>query len=165
MANDTDGRAAVACHWSEPLPASTTTNPWSVTEWRPAGVALARRVICVMEDTPLAAARVALDEAPGSFGVPVVDARHRLVGFLPRAAATLALLGRSRTAVVAEYVKVASATLAESESLREAFRVMGSRHSRELLVVNDEGEMVGVIRDIDALQLVAAARRAPISRP
>jgi hypothetical protein len=36
---------------------------------------------------------------------------------------------------------------------------MNSHHSRELLVVRSDREIVGVLRDIDALQVVAAARR------
>ena len=59
------------------------------------------------------------------------------------------------------HAKPAGVALQESDSLGEAFRRMNSHHSRELLVVPLGAEIVGVLRDIDALQVVAAARRVP----
>ena len=114
----------------------------------------------MIEDAPLTAATAALSEAPGSLGVPVVDRDHRLVGVLAGAAATLALLGASTTSTIGQYARPVTATLAESDSLGRAFRLMSSRHARELLVVDSERRVVGVLRDIDALMMVAAARRA-----
>jgi predicted transcriptional regulator len=113
-----------------------------------------------MADAPLSSASAALVAAPGSMGVPVVDRHHRLVGMLARGAATLALLGPARISVIGDHVAPASASISEADSLGEAFRVMNSRHLRELLVVDVHREIVGVLRDIDALQVVAAARRA-----
>jgi CBS domain-containing protein len=160
VGNDTEGRAGVACPWSPSPPALPAPDPWSVTALRPAGLALTRRVVCVMEDAPISAASAALEAAPGSLGVPVVDRHHRLVGLLARAAATLALLGPSGASLVGHHAKPANVALEESDSLGEAFRLMSSRHSRELLVISSNREIVGVLRDIDALQVVAAARRA-----
>lgn len=160
VANDGDGRASVACPWSSTPPTSVQSDPWGLTKLRPAGLALTRRVVCIMDDAPLAAASTALAAAPGFMGVPVVDRHHRLVGMLARGAATLALLGPSRISVVRDHVTPAAPSISESDSLGEAFRRMNARHLRELIVVNHGREIVGVLRDIDALQVVAAARRA-----
>ncbi len=160
VANDVDGRASVECPWAAPPPSPAEADPWSVTASRPAGLALTRRVVCIMADAPLSSASTALVAAPGSMGVPVVDRHHRLVGMLARGAATLALLGPSRVSVVGDHLAPAAPSISEADSLGEVFRVMNSRHLRELLVVDVHREIVGVLRDIDALQVVAAARRA-----
>jgi len=160
VANDGDGRASVACPWAATPPVPAESDPWSVTALRPAGLALTRRVVCIVADAPLSAASTALVAAPGSMGVPVVDRHHRLVGVLARGAATLALLGPSRISVVRDHVTPAGPSISEADTLGEAFRVMTSRHLRELPVVDSHREIVGVLRDIDALQVVAAARRA-----
>jgi CBS domain-containing protein len=161
VANDVDGRAGIACPRTAIRQALPDSDPWSASAPRPAGLALTRRVVCVMEDAPLRAVAAALEAASGSLGIPVVDRNHRLVGLLGRGAATLALLGPAGDALAGEHAKPTSVALSESDSLGEAFRLMNSHHARELLVVNAQREIVGVLRDIDALQVVAAARRAP----
>jgi predicted transcriptional regulator len=117
-----------------------------------------------MQDAPLSAAREALDDAPGSLGIPVVDRHHRLVGRLAHAAAALALLGPPLAGAVSHHARPATGTVHEATPLGEAFRIMASRHARELLVVNSDHEIVGVLRDIDALQALVEARRSS-SRP
>jgi predicted transcriptional regulator len=115
-----------------------------------------------MEDAPLRVATAALEASSGVLGVPVVDRDHRLVGMLGRGAATLALLDPAGEALARAHAKPTSVALVESDSLCEAFRLLTSHHARELLVVSAQREIVGVLRDIDALQVVAAARRAQV---
>ena len=95
---------------------------------------------------------------PSAYGVAVVDEDSRLVGILPRATATLALL-RNASDAAAEHMTVDWSTVDESQSLGVAFGTMTVRRARELSVVGEGRAVVGTLRDIDALRFVSYVSR------
>jgi CBS domain-containing protein len=133
----------------------------------PTGLSLARPVVCVAYDASLSVAARALAMEPSAYGVAVVGDGDRLVGILPRATAALALLGASAQSV-AEHMTVEWCSVEEGESLGAAFTTMTTRRAREITVVSDAREVVGTLRDIDALRFLAyvsrTGQRPPIER-
>jgi predicted transcriptional regulator len=129
----------------------------------PVGLALSRMVTCVADDLPLqqAARRVPTD--PGAIGVPVVDERGVLVGLLPRASVALVAITSSNV-VVADRMIPPGTAVNEGDTLGEAFRGMCSRRARELVVVASTGEVVGLLRDVDAMRFVASVSRRGLVR-
>jgi CBS domain-containing protein len=124
----------------------------------PIGLAMAREVTCLAPGLPLRQVAAAVTIDPGSFGLPVVDDEGGLLGLLPRASVTIGLPGSSRELVEARMT--APALLAhERETLGSAFREMCSRRARELVIIGDQGQVVGVLRDVDAMRFVAYVTR------
>ncbi len=99
-----------------------------------------------------------------AYGVPVVDHENRLMGILTRARAALALL-QSPSACVADHSVAAWCVIGETESFRTAFHSMSARHARELTVVGAGGEVVGTLRDIDAMRFVSHVSRTGLRPP
>jgi CBS domain-containing protein len=127
----------------------------------PVGLALAHTVTCVANDVPLhqAARRVAMDAS--ALGVPVVDAQGVLAGLLPRASVTLAMLASSGE-VVGDRMVAPMLSVLEGDSLGDAFRSMCARRLRELVVVSSTGQVVGLLRDVDAMRFVAHVTRTGV---
>lgn len=124
----------------------------------PIGLAMAREVTCLAPDLPLRHVASAVVIDPGAFGVPVVDDDGGLLGLLPRAAVTIGLSRSSRDPVAARMTP--PALLAhERDTLGEAFREMCTHRARELVIIGDQGQVVGVLRDVDAMHFVAHVTR------
>jgi predicted transcriptional regulator len=130
----------------------------------PVGLSLARPVVCVAYDAPLRVAAHALVMEPSAYGVAVVDDVGRLVGILPRATATLALL-RSAADAATEHMSIDWCAVDESDTLGEAFGTMTARRARELSVVGEGRAVVGTLRDIDALRFVSYVSRTGLRPP
>jgi len=130
----------------------------------PVGLSLMRPVVCVSYDAPLRVAMRALEVEPSAYGVAVVDDEGRLVGILPRATASLALL-RSSTDAAAEQMTVDWSVVDEAQSLGDAFATMTAKRARELPVVGEGRALVGTLRDIDALQFVSYVSRTSLRPP
>jgi len=136
----------------------------SVAAALPVGLSLVRRAVCVSYDAPLRVVARALELEASGYGVTVVDDQDRLLGILPRATATLALL-ESGAEAVAEHMTVEWSVVEEGETLGEAFSTMTSRRARELSVVGPGRALVGTLRDIDALRFVSYVSRTGLRPP
>jgi len=139
--------------------------PPAVAAALPVGLALGRQVVCLEDDLPWVDLTRALVLPAGPYGVPVVDHGGALVGILPATAIAHAEWGASRDGVVCVADRaVSAASVHETESLSDAFTTMSVRRARELIVVSDGLQVVGVLRDVDALRFVAHIARTG-SRP
>jgi CBS domain-containing protein len=121
----------------------------------PVGLALAGTVFCVEKDASL---RVALSAVPGQereWGVPVVDRLGILVGHWSPSEPNLATFD----ATVGEHMSPPTRAVYESETLGDAFAMMTARRLRGVVVLGERGEVVGVLRDVDALHFVAHVAR------
>ena len=132
----------------------------------PVGLVLTRATTSIRFDVPIEVATRVLATEPSAFGVPVVDEAGRFVGLLARAAVALAFpdLDGTRETVAG---RMASPTCAidERTSLDMAFASMVSRRARELTVIGENREVVGTLRDIDALRFVACVSRTGLRPP
>jgi CBS domain-containing protein len=151
----------IACEVASLSATSTGASPGMaavVVSSLPIGLAMAREVTCLAPDLPLRQVSTVVPVDPTSFGVPVVDDEGGLLGLLPRASVTIGLPGSSRELVGARMTS--PALLAhEQETLGVAFREMCSRRARELVIIGDQGQVVGVLRDVDAMRFVAYVTR------
>jgi CBS domain-containing protein len=146
---------------SEPLPSgerSLGPGAVEVAATLPVGLSIVRSFVCVAHDAPLSVGMRALATESGAYGVAVVDENDRFVGMLGRAVATLALLHSERDRV-ADHATAQGCSVHERESLGDAFTAMTARRARELTVVSEDGVLVGVLRDIDALRFVSFVSR------
>jgi CBS domain-containing protein len=123
----------------------------------PVGLVLVHPVACVAYDVPLRAVAPLLAAEPSPFGIPVVDDAERLVGMLPRASAALAALRGDDSAVATALVS--PTCVYERSAIGDAFRLMGARHARELIAVDEDRRVVGTLRDVDALRFVSYVSR------
>jgi CBS domain-containing protein len=171
VAWDLSGPSAMVecCHFSlpmarsgsEPLPSGERLlgpGAAEVAATLPVGLSIVRPFVCVAHDAPLSVAMRALAMESSPYGVAVVDDDDRFVGMLVRARAALALL-HAEGEVAADHVTAGWCSVHEAESLGDAFVAMTARHAREVAVVSEEGALVGVLRDIDALRFVAFVSR------
>jgi len=121
--------------------------------------------LCVASDAEVPALR-ALSVERALLGLFIVDNDGRLVGLvrdvnLLRAvqptpdAGPLAAL-EARDVNRADAVMSTATSVWEDISVRRAIRCMASAHLREIPVVTREGQLVGVLRDIDGLRWIAA---------
>jgi len=134
--------------------------PPAVAAALPVGLALRRPVLCVEDNLPWVEVSRAPTLAGSQSAVPIVDHGGGFVGVLPVSAMDLA--SQNETADILASVAdraVSAAWVRESESLSDAFVTMGVRHLREVTVVGDEFQVVGVLRDVDALRFVAHVAR------
>lgn len=129
------------------------------------GYALVGPVLCVAYDVPLRSAADFLARDPSAYGVPVVDHEARFIGVLSRAAAALALDQREGAQSVAEKMALATLSIDESASLDVAFSTMGARRARELVVTDHDRQVVGTLRDLDALRFVSYVSRTGLRPP
>jgi CBS domain-containing protein len=144
---------------------AATSFPPTVAAALPVGLALTGKLVCVEDNLPWAVARSVLRGPASSHGVPVVDHGGALVGILPATALVGAECGVPSADVMrAADRAVAAMSVHESESLSDAFTAMTARRARELTVVGDRLQVVGVLRDVDALRFVAHVARTG-SRP
>jgi CBS domain-containing protein len=90
--------------------------------------------------------------------VPVVDGAGALVGVLSATARAGLRAPADGLTSVGDCASCA-VWVHESESLGDAFATMGARHLRELTVVGDGQNVVGVLRDVDALHFVSYIAR------
>jgi CBS domain-containing protein len=125
----------------------------------PVGLALTRPVLCVRDDVPLRAAARVLHTKSVPVAAPVVDARGRLVGLLPRWTAQLGLDAGFADSIAMDHAREPTLCVEERETLGAAFTTMGARHVRELVVLGDDRQVVGTLCDIDALRFVAHIAR------
>jgi hypothetical protein len=130
----------------------------------PVGISLARPIVCVADDASLKTAMIALDREASAYGVAVVDKTGRWLGVLPRARAALAL-SRSESGCAAAHMAPEWGVVDEGEALSRAFSMMMSRHTRELTVLDANGSVVGLLRDIEALQFVSHVARTGMRPP
>jgi predicted transcriptional regulator len=91
--------------------------------------------------------------------VPVVDHGGGLLGLLARGAATLGLMTSGGARTVFEHMVVDVPAVDENDSLGRALRLLAARHARELTVTSATGEVVGMLRDVDAMHIVAHVSR------
>jgi CBS domain-containing protein len=128
--------------------------------WRvAAGAASARRIVCVLAETPMGVARRELAGEPVGITVPVVDASGAYVGMLPLVAVTVAMDHRPEALLpVADAMEVAVA-MDESAPLGELIASMATHHLRQVPMTGAGGELTGVVSDLDLLRWVA--RGAP----
>ena len=124
----------------------------------PVGLSLVRPAVCLTSDAPLRVAVSALARESIASGIAVVDEQQRLVGVLPRAKVSLALVD-SIDDVAAAHITADWRSIAESASFGAAFGTMAATHARELIVLGPDRTFVGVVRDIDALRFVAHVSR------
>lgn len=130
----------------------------------PVGLALTRAITSVRYDAPLDVAMQVLTTEPSAFGLPVVDESGRFIGLLTRASAALALTDGSQ-ARVAGRMAVPTSAIDERASLDDAFAMMTQRRARELTVISESGQVVGTLRDVDALRFVAYVSRTGLRPP
>ena len=132
----------------------------------PVGLALTRAITRVRYDAPLDVAMRVLTTEPSAFGLPVVDESGRFIGILTRASAALALTDPDGSqARVAGRMAVPTSTIDERASLDVAFAMMTQRRARELTVISESGQVVGTLRDVDALRFVAYVSRTGLRPP
>jgi CBS domain-containing protein len=119
------------------------------------GEAMGGDAISICTDAPLRAAVEALARAPSTVAVAiVVESGDRIVG----------LIERPHDSLVEEIASThelerAPVPIRESATLAAAVARMAKERRRALPVVDDDGRVVGVITDLDALHWVA--RRSP----
>jgi CBS-domain-containing membrane protein len=97
---------------------------------------------------------------------PVVDEGGRFLGFVEaaEASATSAQPRLARTLPPEALIFGRSLWVRYGTPLRAALRTMAARHSRVLALVDDEGRLQGLLRDVDALRAVRAGE-AGTARP
>jgi len=132
----------------------------------PVGLALSRPVLCVSYDVTLRTAARLLEREPSPFGLAVVAGDGAFIGVLARARVALALAkAGGQDAAVAGSMVFASAFVSERATLDDAFAAMTRRRARELLVLGEDREVTGVLRDVDALRFVAHVARTGLRPP
>lgn len=157
------------CRFSLPMARSASEPPASGARLRgpgavevaatlPVGLSIVRTIVCVAHDAPLSVAMRALATERSAYGVAVVDESDRFMGMLGRATASFASL-HSEGDPAADHMTTARCSVHERESLGNAFAAMTARHARELTVLSEDGVLVGVLRDIDALRFVSFVSR------
>jgi CBS domain-containing protein len=134
----------------------------------PVGTVLQGGVLCIGKDAEVSALLALLAER-GLPGLFVVDDDGQLVGLVRdanllavrRANSTPALSSGLEAPDVSRVDGVMSTAMSvgEEASLRRALLRMASAHLREIPIVTREGQLVGVLRDIDGLRWLAAERR------
>ena len=124
----------------------------------PVGLSIVRTVVCVAHDAPLSVAMRALEMDPSACAVAVVDESDRFVGMLGRTTASLACL-HSESDRAADHLTAAWCSVHERESLGKAFVAMTAKHAREIVVLSEDGVLVGLLRDVDALRFVSFVSR------
>ena len=128
-----------------PLPKQLRANPSTI----PVGQAVRRDLVCVRHD---AAVSTALDLSIHHQRIPVVDGLRRPIGMVTRRE----LLGGAFTQqTVAALMDPVVAVLDEHATLAEAIRRMTSDDLHELLIVGNDGELVGVLASSDIADWLA----------
>lgn len=153
------GRIARDAHGREDTVACARARAEAIEHARalPVGLAVQSAVVCLTYDVPVRTAARLFETEPSAFGMPVVDRDRRFLGLLSRASALLALDGAHRG--VAGRMISTTPTIEERASLDLAFAAMAARRARELVVLDAAREVVGVLRDVDALRFVAYVSR------
>lgn len=113
-------------------------------------------------ETNLAAAAGTMWE--GDCGIlPVVDAARKVVGVVTDRDICIALGTRNvpaSQALVREVISGKVHTCRAQDDVREALRTMAARNVRRLIVVNDKGELLGVLSMHDVLMAARDPRTA-----
>jgi CBS domain-containing protein len=155
------------CRFSLPMARSVPEPPASGEPWRgpgavevaatfPVGLSIVRPFVCVAHDAPLSVAMRALAVESTPHGVAVVDERDRFIGMLGGATSLASLHEGDRAE---DHATAQWCSLRERESLGDAFVAMTAQHARVVAVVSEEAELVGVLRDLDALRFVSFVSR------
>lgn len=122
----------------------------------------------VVKTTPEATLSEAVDlmDLYQASGLPVVDADGRLCGMLTESDVLRAVgqaagqwgdgeMGKRIGAfLVREFMTAPAVSVAEDVDVAEAAETMLSRHLKRLPVVNDAGQVVGVLNRIDVFQAI-----------
>ena len=120
-----------------------------------AGMAATHHAVCVRGDVPGRLLVSLAAEEP--WHLAVIDERDRFLGFV--ASRRLAGVPRGRTVLdqVPAYRLASGAALAihESESLRDALRMMAHHGTRVLALLDDDGVYRGELNDLEALRALA----------
>jgi len=123
------------------------------------GEAMARRVVCVDQDTSVRLTQQAM-AAEGAVALAVVSAAGELVGIVERK--KLAPVPPIALPIsMAGIVDPPATALNESEPLRAAVTALTTERARWLPVVNAGGTLIGVINDLDVLRWMVRARGSP----
>jgi len=157
------------CRFSLPMARSASEPPASdarlqgpgaveVAAMLPVGLSIVRTVVCIAHDAPLSVAMRALAMDRSAYGVAVVDENDRFMGTLGRTTASRAYL-HSESDRAADHLTAAWCSVHERESLGNAFAAMTAKHAREITVLSEDGVLVGVLRDVDALRFVSFVSR------
>lgn len=113
------------------------------------------RVTCVRDSVIADSLRTGAPREP--WAIPVVDASSRFIGFVS-SNQTAAMATTDRLAMAMRVGEIAigrSLIVRETDSAREALRVMANHRATVVAVVDDAGTPRGVLRDLDLLRLVA----------
>jgi CBS domain-containing protein len=103
-----------------------------------------------------------MDMAVGAFRhLPVLDDRGRLVGILSDRD-ILRALARPKSTIVAEIMTRSPVTVKADAAAHTAATIMLDRKIGSLPVVNDDGQLVGLVTETDFLEV---ARRALLALP
>jgi CBS domain-containing protein len=111
---------------------------------------MTERVTAVTPDTPLEA--IARTLVAGRFGgVPVVDRRDRVLGFVSEAELVTALLNQANPHATAREIMTAPVVVDEFDTTDEVMRVMRESRSDHVLVLREK-RLVGIIAPLDVLR-------------
>jgi len=179
VAPDVDGTSAlVRC--SPPRDDATTPptdDPQAGDDLRedctPVGAILRGATLCIACRTEVRELRALMVEG-GLPGVFVVDEGGRLAGLVRERDLVIAprlTPNAGRAAPEAGVVRLVGAVMSTATSVEEfasvcsALRRMAGAHLREVPVITRDGQLVGVLRDIEGLRWIADQRRGERSGP
>lgn len=119
---------------------------------------LSEGTVVVADTVPV---RRALDllHASDRRSVPIVDARHVMVGLVHEACFVARLGPRSQDGDVRGSMS-SPVAIDERTPVRAALRLLVANHLREATVVSKARVPIGIFRDLDGLRWIAAARRS-----
>jgi CBS domain-containing protein len=120
-----------------------------------------REPVTVSPGTSVAACLLAIQRTGTGDSVFVTDADGRLVGVLTERDVFDRLVGPDVAAgvdvdaAVEAYMTTEPRTLRLDQTVRDALEIMQERRYRNVPVVDDDGRLVGVVRQIDILKYLA----------
>ena len=121
------------------------------------GTVLSEGTVVIADTVPI---RRALDMLRDSDrrSVPIVDARHVMVGLVHEACFVARLPPRIREGDVRDSMS-SPVAIDERTPVRTALKLLVANHLREATVVSKARVPIGIFRDIDGLRWIASARR------
>jgi CBS domain-containing protein len=118
----------------------------------PAGAAPLPKLLCVRDDVPSMEVARLLSDGDVPF-VLVVDAEGRAIGTVWATADLVPVEALARDLMTMPVIA------SETTSVRDALLQMAGAHLRAISIVTSDGAPVGLLRDVDALQMWTSLRR------